>query len=326
MRHLTQMSKSDLRHWALLLSAGFASFAMLYGGIISVFFAPLPLFLITLSKGARAGLYSALIATAFFTLTLSLQNGLSFVVLIGGPVVYMGYKALLSRTDDNDERHFYPLGLLASTMTMVAFAIFGIAYVFMLGEVPGGIEGALASLTTNPEFQKFNNALTLQSSHGSLMTADQRILLLQAILSLAPGMLLISWCIMMVINSAIAQGLLARFGKNLRPSPAFHKPVNLPVWCIRTFLGALVISLFLDFGFGFIFKNVFLISIVPFLIKGIAIVHGFIRKKVDTDNKRLAFLFFFYIMVLFLTWILVATTLYAVGDEIIKKYILRYKD
>jgi len=51
-----------------------------------------------------------------------------------------------------------------------------------------------------------------------------------------PGMIAASWMIMLVANAALAQGLLARFGANWRPSPdlaGLDLPLWVPVLCWR---------------------------------------------------------------------------------------------
>ena len=44
-----------------------------------------------------------------------------------------------------------------------------------------------------------------------------------------PGMVVVSWLTMAIVNAALAQGVLMRFGRNLRPAMRVAE-VELPHW------------------------------------------------------------------------------------------------
>ncbi len=316
---LRQLSKKDLKPWGILFLAGllsaFLSFAAVIpsiGAILLAYLSSLPLFLIGLSKGARSCLISALIG-ALCTLAFSgLNSAGGFLVFLGLPVSFLCYKALLSRVDDDDTRHYYPLGFLLSSLTMTTLVLFGLVYLYFFSQNPGGLEAVLYKLV---------DSVSSPQTSGDLVKEVAK-----SIITIFPGFVAMSWSIMIVINAALAQGLLIRFTQNLRTTPRLYEKVVLPNWVVRTFLGSLILHFLPNYGFGFLLKNMVLITIIPFIFVGISGIHRFCRKKMDSANKQLAFLVVFYIMVVLFGWPLILVTLYGIADEVVKKYILRYTD
>ncbi len=91
-----------------------------------------------------------------------------------------------------------------------------------------------------------------------------------------PAAVVGSWIVMVTVNGALAQGLLQRFQRNLRPSPDMAE-LSLPV-AVPAALGVAAIAwVVADGALGFIGRNVAVILMVPFFFLGLAVVHAFVR-------------------------------------------------
>ena len=122
---------------------------------------------------------------------------------------------------------------------------------------------------------------------------EQREMLLSFI-NYLPAFFAVSWIFGMIFNGALAQGLLVRFGQNLRPSPKLAE-IELPL----AWMGLLAISVFLaSFSDGIldvVGKTLAAISFVPYFLLGLGLVH----RLVQTWKARLFILFLLYSLMFF---------------------------
>lgn len=121
--------------------------------------------------------------------------------------------------------------------------------------------------------------------------------LLNIIFPLLPGIFTVSWMIMLLLNTAIAQGLLVHIKANLRPTPSLMV-VRLP----QSFLIVLGLSLLLSFiGVGtleLLGKNAALTLSFPFFLAGLGIVHALIHRTSFAKWGLIAF----YVLLLVFFW------------------------
>jgi hypothetical protein len=81
-----------------------------------------------------------------------------------------------------------------------------------------------------------------------------------------PGIVAASWMMMLVANAALAQGLLARFGRNRRPSPDLAG-LGLPLW-VPLALGFAAAAIVFGGPLRFIGINMMIALSVPFCLAG----------------------------------------------------------
>src|SRR5439155_23073542 len=106
-------------------------------------------------------------------------------------------------------------GLLAAWLTALALAAIAAAVLLM-----GGTEALQATL-------RGVIGQVLDRIYGSeLASRDQAAATLAMVM---PGVVAVSWMITVVLNAAVAQGVLACFGANWRPSPDLAR-LGLPIW------------------------------------------------------------------------------------------------
>ena len=116
------------------------------------------------------------------------------------------------------------------------------------------------------------------------------------ILPMLPGLYVFSWTLMMLVNGSLAQGILVKYGKNLRPSPSL-----IDLDASNNFVLLLGLSLVLSFvGVGsleVLGKNAAFILVFPFFLIGLGMVHHWFQK---TSYPTTGLTVFYFMLFLFL--------------------------
>ncbi len=208
-------------------------------------------------------------ATGSATLVVGLLGGAIagglFLIVSGVPVMIVGRKALLSRTGPDGKTEWYPLGLLVSWLVGMGAGSFVVAGLVLTLSTEG-VEASIRSFL----------GLGIERLMASAAEADrQRIL--DAIVPWFPAAVVMSWLAMVAVNAALAQGVLARFSRNLRPSPELAD-IELPHLLTLALGIAGVAAVIGPEAIGFLGRNLFLILLVPFFFLGLGVVHAVARK------------------------------------------------
>ena len=261
-----------LRFGLIAAGAGVLS-ALLYlsvvlgqpSAMLLAYLAQLPLFAVALGMGGLAGVTATGSAAVVVSLVGGVIAGGLFLIVSGVPVMVVGRKALLNRQDADGKTEWYPLGLLVTWMVGMGAGAFVVAGA-LLSTSTEGLEASIRSFL----------GLGVDRLMASAAEADrQRIL--DAIVPWFPAAVVMSWLAMVAINAALAQGVLARFGRNLRPSPELAD-IELPglLTIVLGIAGAAAVVG--PDALGFIGRNLFLILLVPFFFLGLGVVHAVARK------------------------------------------------
>ena len=231
------------------------------GGLVLVYMTQLPLFVAGLWLGAGA---AALAGSTAALVLLAASDALGvavFAAVNAVPVALIVRQALLARSGGDGTVVWYPPGLL--TAWLVAFALAGIAAALLLLGGPEGLQATLRGVVAE--------VLDRLAGHP-VADRDQAIELIAMVI---PGMIAASWMIMLVANAALAQGLLARFGANWRPSPDLAG-LDLPLWVPLT-LGLAAGSVAFGGAPRFIGINMLIVLSVPCCLAGMAVLHAVAR-------------------------------------------------
>ncbi len=254
------------------------------GGLLFVLLAPLPLFLTGLSMGLRA----ALIAGAAACLALGLLGGplaaLGILVTLVGPVAILVRQALLRRTTADGDIEWYPPGLLATWLAGIGAVLLVFSALMQSGGA--GIEATLQAEMTR------TLALFLPE-----MAQEDLSEVARSISFFGLGASLDSWLLLLAVNGVLAQGVLGRFGRNLRPAPDITA-MALPNWLPRALAGTALVALVGSGDLAFLSFSLMLVLWLPFLFAGLAVVHAACRRL----RARLAFLVAFYVFLVLFTW------------------------
>jgi hypothetical protein len=235
-----------------------------FGALIFAYLAQLPLFLVGLWVGATGAAFAGLVAVA----SLALAGGFTFAgayFLINAlPAALMTGLAQLNRPAADGGIEWLSPGALVTALIGLGVAAFSAFYALLLGE-PGGAEGVLGRVIGDG-FRAFI---------GTDVDADSLAAMTAALARVFPGIVIASWLTMILANAVLAQGLLARFGRNFRPSPAMAD-IDLPGW-LR---GAFAISLagaFMPGHAAFVGTNLAVILALAYALAGLGVMHALLR-------------------------------------------------
>ncbi len=260
--------------------------------LILAYLAQFPLILAGLGMGVSASVLAALAAVLLIALIGGIFSAMSFTIFGAAPSILLTKLALLARPfssqeagDSEADLEWYP----ASTMIMwlTGFGVLGfMAALFAASVQSGGLESIIRE----------ELALTI----SQFMTGYDEALRQTAIDTVAPffpSALFVFWLVMMVVNAALAQGILVRWNKNLRPTPDITQ-LELPNILPMAIAAAGVVALLGEGTFAYAARNLIVILSVPFFFSGLGVVHALMRRVADSILP----LVLFYIFLLFLGW------------------------
>lgn len=268
------------------------------GSLILVSMAQLPLFAAGLWLGAGAAALAALAATAILFAATGTLSAAVFAAVMAGPVVGLMRQALLSRRRDDGTLEWYPPGLLMAWLT--AFALIGTVLGVVLAGGPHGVE-TLVRQALDPVFAR------LRETTGTAVS--DRAAIIRVLALILPGMFAASWMMMVVTNGILAQGILAYFGINRRPSPDIAA-LGLPIWMPLLFAaGAAAASLG---GRARVFGvTVMILLAVPFCLAGLAVFHAAARRL----KRPLPAFIVFYVLAALFGWPLLLAAVLGLFDS-----------
>ena len=243
-------------------------------GFVLSYLAPLPLLLAGLTHGVLAVGIAGAVGTVISGLN-GLSTGGVFLATFAAPAVILVRQALLARPATeagpgaepvSGALEWYPAGRLLLWLVGWTTGMFIVALLATAGHdggLPGTIQPALEKVLV--AFQQVNADTAAREANPAALAATMAPLL--------PSALAFGWLMVMVLNGALAQGLAVMLKQNRRPSPQY-RAVMLP----RTLAGLLVIAiaaaLLLPHKTAFIGITMATIFAFPFLLQGLAVVHG----------------------------------------------------
>jgi len=231
-------------------------------GLIFVYLTQLPLFIAGLWLGTGAAALAGLTGTLVLLAASDLLGAAVFAGLNAVPVALLVRQALLARQDPGGTVAWYPLGLLTAWLT--GFALAGIGAAILLLGGPDGLQSALKGVI---------GEVLDRLSRRPVPNRDQ---VAEVVAMVIPGIVAASWMMMLVANAALAQGLLARFGRNWRPSPDLAG-LGLPLW-MPIVLGVAAAAVMFGGSLRFVGINMMIALSVPFCLAGLAVLHAAARR------------------------------------------------
>ncbi len=251
-------------------------------GFFCLFLPTLPLFWLGLSTSPKLALHGGIVA-ALLIAALELAAGVMFLFLLGLPAWYITQKSLLSR-DYTGGRTWFPLGLIFTTLTWFAVALMAVTGLFYAGE-PGGLPAILAQhmqQSLSEVGNEYKEAVTILAGELSFLVFSLGVWL---------------WALMIYGHGWLANYLLARTGRNIRPDFAievFPMPGTM-LWLLAF---AALSSLFGSESLAFLGKSGLIMLLFPYFLLGTALMH----LHTKTWPSRRFFLFFVYAMIFVQFW------------------------
>lgn len=300
-----------VRFWVAVLGAGALSGSLYLmvtvgstGALVLAYIAQLPLFLVGLSVGltasALAGAVAAVMTLALHGIPVTAFFAIAFLL----PVLVLVRQGLLSRRNAADEMEWYPPGLLTGWLVGAGIAIVALGILFLV--LTGGAEASVRAFVG-----KVFDAAKAAMPRGAAPMGRERAIDLMA--GYLPGIALASLLIMTAFNAVLAQGVLVRFGMNLRPSPDIAA-LDMPVAFIVVFAAALVAGALLPGDLGYLARNLAPVVMVGGALAGLAVVHAAVRKL----DARTWMLVAVYLAAALLVWPIILLAAVGMAEPFLK--------
>ncbi|WP_420405706.1 DUF2232 domain-containing protein [Nisaea sp.] len=242
-----------------------------FGAILLAFLSPLPLFALSLARGWMAGLTATLVAGAIVLVAANSMAALFFVIISGLPAVLLTRKALLARPLNDDpestDLEWYPAGMLVMWLTALPAA--GLLTAVLVA----GLQGPGLETMVRTEVEGMFDAMGTASEGIFALPPEQLNAAKNLTVAIFPGIAGLQWSMLILVNGLLAQGVLSRFGANLRPSPRM-RDIRLPVWAPFPLAIAALTAMFADGALGYLGWNAAPILCLPFFLSGLGLVHA----------------------------------------------------
>ena len=226
--------------------------------MVLAYFSSLPLLVIGLGHGAS----TATLAVAVGLLLVGAVDGMfaasAYMLVNGLPSGLIARQALLSRAT-GEAVEWYPLGHVLVWLSALACAYVVVAFTIFI-DSEGGLIGEIEAIL------RMALGVIVEDSGGAEATA-----FIAGSARTLPVIVAASWSIMVVVNAVLAQGLLARLGRNRRPSPTF-RDIALPRALVFPLAAAVVLALFPGTA-GFLGTTLAAILAIPYFFLGLAVIH-----------------------------------------------------
>jgi len=253
------------------------------GALILAYLAQLPLFVI----GLWFGFAGAALAGTAAAVALAAAGGVVFALVYAlanaAPAVAVSYLAQLNRPGADGTTEWYPPGRIIAWLIGVGMAAL-LAMTFVFAGESGGAEGLIRASVEKALRQLLPEGQAADGLSGAATL----------IARFFPGFLANWWIVMALANAVLAQGLLARFGRNLRPAPAMPD-IEMPSWLMGATAIAAIGS-FMPGTAGFVAGNLVLMAVLAYALAGLGVVHALVARSPSRTVALVAtytFLFIF---------------------------------
>lgn len=280
----------------LLAACGGLASAVLYmsvlagglGALILAYLAPLPLMALGLGLGLTPILLGGIAAAAGIAAIAGTFAALAYAVTNLLPALVVVRQALLARTGPDGDLEWYPPGLLMAWLTALGVAILALG-ALLSADGGDGLEGRVRAFLSSG----LGPALGMAGTPPDAATQA----FIDLVSSVFPAMVIASWLVMAIVNGALAQGLLMRFGRNRRP-PMRMADLALPPATAAALAAAGVMAVATDGQLGYAALNAAVVLMVPFFFAGLSVVHAYAQGR----KARGPILVGFYGLLLLLQW------------------------
>lgn len=282
------MSRDMLIAAAAGALSGMAAMSFFGGGagsVLFVYFAALPLFMAAFAMGKAATTVAVAVGIIVTAVTGGEGAALLFGLVYGFPV-WLTARLVLARTNTPAGK----VGRFTPGEILCWLAIVG-AVSFIMGAVAIGLDGS----SVRSEVAAFIDRGLTTLAPG--LDDEERLHWGGTLTAVFPGLFGASWVMMTALNAALAQSLLLRLGRGLRPSP-MQAGFRVPEWMSWLLVAAAAVALFAPGDVEYAGETVVMMFAVPFFFLGIATVHALAARL----PYRSMLLVAFYLIVLISGW------------------------
>ena len=280
-----------------IVFAAIGSF-VLFAALVFMPFAPLPVAAIGLSFGITQAVITAVVAAVLTAIILSPPLAIVFAITFLAPTLVLVRQGLLSRQTADGKFVFFPL----TQMIVLALAMTGIG-TFLIFFITGGSEGLP---------QSFTNAIQQAPEVRNALVQVYGISSQEEMLWIANVMLITgfaSWPLILLGNLQLAQALLVRVKRNLRPQDNYFR-LQLPIWLVGP-LAIFMAGAMLASGWLATLSAALAASILAaYFLLGLAIIHAISRHW----NGRGFMLAVLYFLIFVMAWVIIPISLMGLLD------------
>jgi hypothetical protein len=296
------------RQLPIIIAIGLSS-AVLYAsalsgvaiGLLVTYLAQLPLFVIGLSLGVRAAALAGGAGMIALTVIGGTMPGLLYALSTALPVALLVGLALRKRVWTDGIEYWYPPGnLLLGTAAWCAILVIIAAVV--LGVFGIGFQASVAS---------FVSGISEVIAQGTGQSAPAAAI--EGMAGVLPGITAWSWMLMATINGLLAQALVTRMGKNLRPGMRMAD-VNVPLTWASMFGVSVALAFVLPADIGFTVANLAIVLAYPLLLQGLSVVHTAMASYGAWTIGYVAF----YVVMIFFGWLSLAVVALGMAEPVLK--------
>jgi hypothetical protein len=263
---------------AALVSAGLYLATQLgsLGSLMLALLAPLPLFLIGLSMGARAASIAGAAAALIVIAAAETMTGVTFIFTHVLPAFLISWKAPLSRTTTDGmgakTTQWYPPGLLAVWLAASPIAMLFVAFAYGAANGEGLREMVASHMEPFLQLQRSEIGAKVLGLNTP-PSAEQMAMIDDLIVQVVPMTIALVGMVTSLLNALFAQGLLTRLGHNIRPAPKMSE-IELPRWLIASLAICLLVHFMIGGNVGFLAVTTAGILSFPIFLSGLGVAHA----------------------------------------------------
>ncbi|MDZ3835746.1 MAG: DUF2232 domain-containing protein [Rhodospirillales bacterium] len=251
------------------------------GAVLVACLAPLPLMAVGLALGPKAAAVAAASGILFALAAAGVAAATVYASLQALPAALVVERALAYGSWAGNVGARAAGVALASLAVFVALLAGAIA---LIGAAGGGVETAVRGF--------LDRGLVLTMSG---LPVDARERFIETAAPMFVGLTGVSWQLLIAVNGVVAQRLLSRRGRAIRPTPAWSK-LTLPEWFAWPLVGAAAISLVTSGDAQYLARNAAMILATPYFFLGLTVVHALARR---TAAKGVLLGVFYAVLVVF---------------------------
>ncbi len=266
---------------SILGNTGGTNFGTALATLVFWILSLVPLFVSGLGYGVKSAAISVGTSAVIAALAIGVPFALTYLGVAGLPVILLVRQALLWR-QGNGVTYWYPADRLLLWWAGICIILTGLAMALL------GWDDAMRQGLIDGFDQMMAQVAEMQDA-APRMTGE-------AFVALIPQYMGPMWGLFILLSGCLAQGVLVRFKKNIRPTPELSKMV-LPQWLAIAFIGATVASVLLDGTFPLL-GAVEITLVALFFLQGMAVIHVVSHRW----NARAAILGVIYVVTIMMLW------------------------
>lgn len=283
---------------AVLYAAALSGLAI---GLLVTYLAQLPLFIVGLWMGARAAAVAGLAGIVALTIIGGTMPGTLYALSTALPVALLVLLALRKRVWTDGKEYWYPPGNLLRGTSIWCAALMIIAAV-VFGMFGDGFRAAVAA---------FVGRISDVIAQGTGQSASQATI--ESMVGVLPGITAWSWMLMATVNGLLAQVLVTRMGKNLRPALRMAE-IDVPLTWAGLFVVTVALAFILPADLGFTMANMAMVLAYPLLFQGLSVVHAALAGFGAWTIGYVAF----YVVMIFFGWLSLAVVALGLAEPVLK--------